>query len=55
MANMLVNKVYSNIEERRQAGKDMSETKAIVDKIMKVNQIDPRTEAKNNLHGDGED
>ena len=54
MANMLLNKVYENIEERRLAGKDMSETKAIVDKILQVNQIDPRTEAKNNLHGDGE-
>jgi len=31
---MVIERIYQNIEERRQKGLDMSETKAIVDKVL---------------------
>ena len=50
----LIDKVYQNIDERKQKGVDQRETKYIVDKILGINQIDERLLPENNK-GDGGD
>lgn len=50
----LIDQIYRNIEDRKQRGIDQNETKYIVDKILGINQVDPRLLPENNK-GDGGD